>query len=280
MGRVIFRAEALTSLTSPDQLDRLMEVTRPRAWIALVALGLLLALVAFWGFFGTIAIRVEGQGVLFRPGSMKLKAPRQAKVTAVTARIGDKVQKDQVILELESSGDAKNIKIVSPFPARVLDVVNFGHFVEKGDEVAAIEPLDSPLHAMIYVPLADGYKVYPGNASDPNVALLPASVNEHEFGYLQGWVRSAARFPSTIHSMEEVLGNAPLAGSLVSEGPRLEIVVDLLPDAQTPSGYHWSSSHGPNLELYSGTPCRAFIIVERKTPIALVFPALDKSAGR
>jgi HlyD family secretion protein len=43
MQKSLFRQEAMDKTLSPDELDRLMRVTSPRGWLALIAL---LALVA------------------------------------------------------------------------------------------------------------------------------------------------------------------------------------------------------------------------------------------
>ena len=43
MQKSLFREEAMDKMSSPDELDRLMRVTDPKGWLALIAL---LALVA------------------------------------------------------------------------------------------------------------------------------------------------------------------------------------------------------------------------------------------
>src|SRR5262249_6294354 len=51
MAQLKFRKTALDRLSSSEQLDRLLQVTSPRGWIALVGLGLLLAASLLWGIF-------------------------------------------------------------------------------------------------------------------------------------------------------------------------------------------------------------------------------------
>jgi hypothetical protein len=60
----LFRKVALERLSSPEQLDQLMQVTGPKSWLALAALFALLIVVVMWGVFGTISITVEGSGAL------------------------------------------------------------------------------------------------------------------------------------------------------------------------------------------------------------------------
>ena len=42
MDKTIFREAALERLSSPEELDRLMQITTPRGWLALIATGILL----------------------------------------------------------------------------------------------------------------------------------------------------------------------------------------------------------------------------------------------
>lgn len=60
----IFRKEALERLSSPEQLDQLMQIVTPRSWLPLSALGLLLTCGLVWSFLGRIPVTTTGQGVL------------------------------------------------------------------------------------------------------------------------------------------------------------------------------------------------------------------------
>ena len=62
----IFRKVALERLSSPEQLDQLMQVTSPKGWIALLSICGLLAVVVVWGFVGTIPTTASGDGILIR----------------------------------------------------------------------------------------------------------------------------------------------------------------------------------------------------------------------
>lgn len=60
----VFRKAALERLSTPEQLDQLIRVTRPRSWILLTGLLTLVAAFLLWGIFGTLTLRVEGHGVI------------------------------------------------------------------------------------------------------------------------------------------------------------------------------------------------------------------------
>jgi HlyD family secretion protein len=65
MQKSLFRQEAMDKTLSPDELDRLMRVTGPKGWLALIALLALVAAAVVWGVFGTIPVVVGAdEGVL------------------------------------------------------------------------------------------------------------------------------------------------------------------------------------------------------------------------
>ena len=76
-------------------------------------------------------------------------------------------------------------------------------------------------------------------------------------------------------------GNNEIISSLVPEVEPvvIQISASLEPDSQTFSGYEWSSSSGPNLEISTGTTASARIEVEERAPITFVFPILRSVSG-
>lgn len=74
-GSGLFRKQALERLSSPEQLDQLMQVVAPRSWLLLAGLGLLIATLLLWGLFGTITTTAQGRGVLSEPGVALLYLP-------------------------------------------------------------------------------------------------------------------------------------------------------------------------------------------------------------
>ena len=68
MQKPIFRKAALERLSSPEQLDQLMQVTTPKGWLGLIALSGLLVMVVVFGFVARIPITVTGQCILLDGG--------------------------------------------------------------------------------------------------------------------------------------------------------------------------------------------------------------------
>jgi HlyD family secretion protein len=186
------------------------------------------------------------------------------------------VQKGQVLVSLTAAQGGKPLAVVSPFAARVLGRrVRKGDHVEKGAPLLILEPLDQPLRARLFIPVSDGYQV----RTDMVVQVWPTQVRRGEFGYLDGKVRFASIFPLTRDEMLRIVQNDELVQQFSQPGPCLQVVVELTPDADTVSGYHWSSSEGAPVQLYSGMPCEARVIVSKRRPIELVFPGLAGTRG-
>lgn len=68
MTSPLFRQSALQNLSSPEQLDQLIRITRPRAWIVLAALGFVLGATLLWSIFGSLPTSISGQGLIIGKG--------------------------------------------------------------------------------------------------------------------------------------------------------------------------------------------------------------------
>lgn len=98
----IFRKVSIERLSSPEQLDQLMQVTSSRSWLAVAALCGLLITAMVWSIYGRVPTRVQGTGVLVKTGGVYDVVPRAGgQVTDVAVRIGDAVREGQVIARLD-----------------------------------------------------------------------------------------------------------------------------------------------------------------------------------
>lgn len=68
MSKSLFRETALQNLSSPEQLDQVVRITRGRAWIVLLILGLVIAATLVWSIVGSLPSTVSGQGLIIRRG--------------------------------------------------------------------------------------------------------------------------------------------------------------------------------------------------------------------
>jgi len=98
----IFRKAALDRLSSPDQLDQLIDVTRPADWIAALVIGLALVGAATWGVVGRIPTRVAGEGILISDGGRVVDAVSAVagRLASVEVSVGDRVVQGQLIAKI------------------------------------------------------------------------------------------------------------------------------------------------------------------------------------
>ena len=90
--RSIFRKAALDRLSSPEQLDRLMQVTDPRGWIALGGLCLILAFVVVWSVVGRIPTTIQGSGILLSAeGIREVESLGSGVVSDLRVQVGDQI---------------------------------------------------------------------------------------------------------------------------------------------------------------------------------------------
>jgi len=99
----IFRQSAIEHLSSPEQLDRLVTLTSPQGWLALLTLCILLGGIVVWGIYGHVPTRVQGNGILVSQGGRVFDAHAKANglLSEVTVSVGDFVNRDQLVARLE-----------------------------------------------------------------------------------------------------------------------------------------------------------------------------------
>ena len=195
-------------------------------------------------------------------------------LTSETMQIQDAERQLQILKErLE-----KDSHVTSTHEGRVLEVRSMtGDLVAPGTPVVSLERAGErgTLEALLYVDSRQGKLVRPGM----EVQVAPSIVRKERYGVMIGRVKAVENFPSTRQGMMRVLHNEQLVDAFIADTAGAPIAVRAeLTVAKTPSGYRWSSGHGPELVLTSGTRCSAYVTTRTQRPIALVFPALDDGA--
>ena len=411
----IFRKVALERLSSPEQLDQLMQVTNPRGWLALAAFWLLILVALGWGILGSIPTNAFGEGILIRRGGVSdVVSAGSGQVEELLIDVGDSIEPGQVVARIRQQGIARqisdnearltalrddyeqlqvyareqtrlsagneaqqranlersivtlerqlqlleenlqvqtellddglitqqtilaseqqvnqtrdqlasqrlelnglelqrleteqllerqletrrselrdlelelqekraslreNVEVVAAEGGRVLEmIVDLGDVVSPGSAILSMEVASDELIAVLFVPAELGKQVQP----KMEARITPSTVKREEHGFILGEVLWVAEFPSTSRGMQRLLANEELIARLTSEGPPIQVDVRLHLDPSTPTGFRWSSSQGPDVEITSGTLADGSVIVRRDRPITLLLPKLRELWG-
>lgn len=271
MQQPIFREKALERLSSPEQLDQVMQVTPLRAWLALVALTAVVVATIVWSMFARVPIEVNGQGLLMgQEGVRRLRAPTDGTVTQ-HRRGGDSVKKGDSIVRLQNA-QGQAVDITTDNDGIVIETyVHPGEAVQAGNPVANVEPLGDQLQAVLFMSLNDAKTIEQGMPAH----LSPSTVSPSQYGVLLGQVVYVSPFPASVLRLRTLLGADDLVQYVTRGGPVYEVAVQLNRDPNTPSGYQWSSGSGPPIRLSTGTMTTAQVVLGEQHPIGLILPVFN-----
>jgi biotin carboxyl carrier protein len=104
MGERLFRKVAIERQSSPEQLDVLMQVTSPKGWVFLAAMGGLLLCAVIWGCLGYIPVKVNGQGMLMRTGGVyEIVSGSSGEVKGLYFEPGEVIEKGRTVARVDQS---------------------------------------------------------------------------------------------------------------------------------------------------------------------------------
>jgi HlyD family secretion protein len=169
---------------------------------------------------------------------------------------------------------ANDTAVRTPFRGRVVAVrAGVGQPVRPGDALLSLESSEDPMRVIGFVQLAAGKKVLSGLEA----RISPSFVRVEDFGFLLGKVVSVSTLPATPEEIQRIVANDALARQYMDLNPFQVVIEPILAD--TPSGFRWTSSTGPPLEVGSGTDCTIQVVVETRKPISYVIPTVKKTLG-
>ena len=306
MKQELFRKEAMDRLSSPEALDALLMVTRPRQWLALCGLFVLIIISIVWAFTGEIVVRESVNAALVSSGGLdSIIVKEGGEIRDIRIKAGDYVKRGEVIARLNREDLVRRILdfedtygshlslaqkteidilkdeleqssvVVAKNSGRVVRVnASVGDIIPSGFSLIEISVMGDQVKDLVgvmYAPLSMGRLIRPGMS----VYIYPSMVKKEEFGYMYGRVNEISKFTVDHSEINKMIGSDALISNLTQDQAVLQVLVDLQLNPDTVSGYEWSSSEGPNLQLESETLCSADIILGTRKPIELIFPTIS-----
>lgn len=180
--------------------------------------------------------------------------------------------------ELDTVADRLELasRIVTPKAGRVNEIFKKpGVFLRTGEALLNLETYspDDNFYVSAYFNPDQGKRIKPGMT----MHVAPSVAKREEYGVVIAEVVSVSAFPASPRGMMHILENEKLVELLSKNGPPIKVRAKLVKDANSFSGFRWSSGEGAPIKLQSGTMCQAEVVVEEQHPMSLVIPFLKKS---
>ena len=175
----------------------------------------------------------------------------------------------------------ENSEIRSPQSGCVVETTaTAGQVVVPGMALGRLQAMDpnqtQPNTGVIYFAVAQGKQIRPGM----EIMITPDTIKRERFGSIRGAVTEVSPLPVSREGAIAAVGNPDIVDTLMTEGTgHLAVTVELQTDSDTPSGYVWSSSQGPEQPLTLGTTLTARVTVEERAPITFLMPLLREWIG-
>lgn len=414
----MYRKKALEEHSSPEELDKLMQITGPKGWFALAGLAIVVISAIAWGIWGSIPTTVTAQGVLIKSGGVKkITASGTGEVADITVQVGDRLKQGQIVAFIDlpelretiretreklndlqetrsmlANFQTENLskqkqylnkqrrqyddrlhnlqeqlkkkremlasrqqlykqqlivrqkvlameediariqdqmaqtqsekthlalqevqlvnkqkkqlneqdvkirqteqhldtlrnrlderrRVTAPRAGRVLELrSSTGDMVHRGDPIISMELMGRTIQGLemiAYVRPGQGKKI----KRSMDAKISPETVSQEKYGFMLGKVKSVSPFPVSPKAMMQVMDNEQLVSQLSQKTAPIQFYVDLVPSANTQSGYRWSSPGGPPTEISPGTLGRVQVTIDEQPPINLVIPKIREFLG-
>ncbi len=94
----LYREQASKQEHPGQQLNQLIHVIKPSAWLIIAGIGLILIFLLLWGFMGNTTTKVAGTGILIRStGNRSIASPVNGQLSEINVKLGDSVSTGQLI---------------------------------------------------------------------------------------------------------------------------------------------------------------------------------------
>lgn len=274
----LYRKSSLERISSPEQLDKVVRVTSPMSWLALIGITVIVLVTVVWSVIGTIPVTITTRGMVSSlVGSNAVYTQEAGTVVSVRVRAGDELHLGDPVLTYKNASN-EIVTIYSNQVGTVANlVVNNGDELTPGNEVIRVTPIAQGSQIVVcYVPLAQAKKLERG--MKVNISL--DSLDSSSYGNMVARIINIDAYATSVEGMAGVIGaNNNLANTFTQEGAVVAVACELYPDSNTTSGYYWSNEKGAGVTVSNGSLVTAKIVTEEVAPITKLFSKLSDLWG-
>lgn len=269
----LYRKSALERMSNPEQLDKVLKVTSPMSWIALMGITLIIVVTIVWSIVGTIPETITAKGVVSAVvGSNSVYTEDAGKVVSLRVREGDEVHLGDPVMTYRNSSN-EIVEVYSDQVGVVSDLV-----VKKDDEftpgkdVIRVSPIAQDSQIVVcYVPLAKAKKLERG--MQVNITL--DSLDSNSYGNMVARVINIDAYATPKDGMNSVIGkDNNLESTFNKDGAVVAVACELYPSTDTVSGYYWSNAKGATVDVKNGSLVTAKIVTDEVAPVTKLFSKL------
>lgn len=268
-----FSKEAIKNLNNCD-FDCEIKVVKSY-WnnIFLLAVSVLVLAISIWGFTGSLTESVSGLGITLPTQNVQpIYASENGIIRNINLHIGDRIHPFSAVGYIYNEKTNKRTLVTSNSKGRVIEVLKEeGGYVTVGEKIALTVPEENKgVYLVAYIPAYKSKNIKNGMSAFFSPATAPYS----EYGYMKAVVRQVGENPVNEESIGAELMNKSLVRQVNSLGPVIKVVLELIPDQNTYSGYKWTSKKGWKNHIEFGMIGEVIITTSYRTPASYVIPAL------
>ena len=187
----------------------------------------------------------------------------------------------------------ENREIRSPLAGQMLELmVAAGSVVGPGSRMGTLDTRKKSdrFEVVAYFPIGAGKKIVPGMLMElsPTVAGVVSLTGEGgaqpvtgpslTYRKLLARVDSTSQLPISPTAAALTVGSEAITAGLMGAGSRVEVIAQLQPDLDHPSGYVWAGG-GTEFDVAAGTTLFARTVIKQRPPLSFVVPALKEWPG-
>lgn len=283
----LYRKSSLERISSPEQLDKVLKVTSPMSWLALIGITVIILVTLVWSIVGTIPVTITTQGMISaKVGSNAVYAQESGTVVSVRVRVGDEIHLGDQVLTYKNA----NKEIVTIYSDQVGTVASLvvanGDTLTPGNEVIRVTPTVTPTVSgssqmvVCYVPLAQAKKLERGM----RVKVSLDSLDGTSYGHMEARIVNIDAYATSVEGMSGVIGgDNNLSATFTQQGAVVavacELFIDEDPDRDAANGYWWSNEKGTGVTVTNGSLVTAKIVTEEVAPITKLFSKIKDIWG-
>lgn len=178
----LYRKSVLERISSPEQLDKVIKITSPLSWLALIGITLIIVATVIWSIWGKIPVTVSSNAIVAAPISTNsVYTSYSGTVTSVHVFPGSDLHIGTEIMDIASPNGTSYTVISDQVGSASEVLASVGDSVNQNSEVVRVSPLCSDDQVVVaYVSIADAKKISRGMIV--NVSLSAA--DSQSYGHM------------------------------------------------------------------------------------------------